>query len=199
MCSCLQNIWYMSLIHTLSCSGVSHMSWKHAASDNIHNAAFHTPRCHSQSKTLHDYKVDTQELTWGVITPGCWLHILHRLHSVLGSLREPVTMTLRKPFFCPRLVDYIVIVGSRHPSRNNSVAQTRSCCDATHWRTQRLPSSSRRRLLLPARGMHQHWPQEGGATGVDIGLYSPSPIRTRGACATASAWTSTGPLRRRSV
>ncbi|ELU16418.1 hypothetical protein CAPTEDRAFT_182066, partial [Capitella teleta] len=27
-------------------------------------------------------------------------------------------------YFCPRLLDYIVIVGSRNPSRNNSVAQT---------------------------------------------------------------------------
>ena len=27
-------------------------------------------------------------------------------------------------FFCPRLLDYLVIVGSRHPNRNNSVAQT---------------------------------------------------------------------------
>ena len=27
-------------------------------------------------------------------------------------------------YFCPRLLDYLVIVGSRHPNRNNSVAQT---------------------------------------------------------------------------
>ena len=27
-------------------------------------------------------------------------------------------------YFCPRLLDYIVIVGSRHPNRNNAVAQT---------------------------------------------------------------------------
>ncbi len=27
-------------------------------------------------------------------------------------------------FFCPRLLDYIVIVGSRHPNKNNAVAQT---------------------------------------------------------------------------
>lgn len=30
----------------------------------------------------------------------------------------------QQKYFCPRLLDYIVIVGSRHPSRNNSVAQT---------------------------------------------------------------------------
>ncbi|XP_013382083.1 MAP kinase-activating death domain protein-like [Lingula anatina] len=29
-----------------------------------------------------------------------------------------------KKDFCPRLVDYLIIVGSRHPSRNNSVAST---------------------------------------------------------------------------
>lgn len=27
-------------------------------------------------------------------------------------------------YFCPRLVDYILIVGSRHPNNNNNVAQT---------------------------------------------------------------------------
>ena len=27
-------------------------------------------------------------------------------------------------YFCPRLLDYVAIVGARHPSRNNSVAQT---------------------------------------------------------------------------
>ena len=27
-------------------------------------------------------------------------------------------------YFCPRLLDYVVIVGSRNPNRNNSVAQT---------------------------------------------------------------------------
>ena len=31
---------------------------------------------------------------------------------------------IQKRYFCPRLLDYIAIVGSRHPSRNNSVAQT---------------------------------------------------------------------------
>ena len=30
----------------------------------------------------------------------------------------------QKKYFCPRLLDYVVIVGSRYPSRNNSVAQT---------------------------------------------------------------------------
>ena len=29
-----------------------------------------------------------------------------------------------KKFLCPRLLDYIVIVGSRHPNNNNNVAQT---------------------------------------------------------------------------
>lgn len=31
---------------------------------------------------------------------------------------------MQQKYFCPRLLDYVVIVGSRHPSRNNSVAQT---------------------------------------------------------------------------
>jgi hypothetical protein len=30
----------------------------------------------------------------------------------------------QKKYFCPRLLDYVIIVGSRHPNRNNSVAQT---------------------------------------------------------------------------
>ena len=29
-----------------------------------------------------------------------------------------------KKYFCPRLLDYMVIVGSRHPNNNNNVAQT---------------------------------------------------------------------------
>ena len=29
-----------------------------------------------------------------------------------------------KKYFCPRLLDYIVIVGSRHPNSNNNMAQT---------------------------------------------------------------------------
>jgi len=30
----------------------------------------------------------------------------------------------QKKYFCPRLLDYILIVGSRHPNRNDSVVQT---------------------------------------------------------------------------
>ena len=30
----------------------------------------------------------------------------------------------QKKYFCPRLLDYVVVVGSRHPNRNNTVAQT---------------------------------------------------------------------------
>lgn len=30
----------------------------------------------------------------------------------------------QKKFFCPRLLDYILIVGTRHPNRNDSVVQT---------------------------------------------------------------------------
>lgn len=30
----------------------------------------------------------------------------------------------KEAFFCPRLLDYILIVGSRHPNHNNNVAQT---------------------------------------------------------------------------
>ena len=30
----------------------------------------------------------------------------------------------QKKYICPRLLDYIMIVGTRHPNRNNSVAQT---------------------------------------------------------------------------
>lgn len=29
----------------------------------------------------------------------------------------------QQKYFCPRLIDYIVIVGARHPNRNNNVAQ----------------------------------------------------------------------------
>ena len=35
-----------------------------------------------------------------------------------------MTFEENRKFFCPRLLDYVVIVGSRHPNRNNSVAQT---------------------------------------------------------------------------
>ena len=31
---------------------------------------------------------------------------------------------MSEKYFCPRLLDYIVIVGSRHPNHNNNVAQT---------------------------------------------------------------------------
>ena len=34
------------------------------------------------------------------------------------------TFEAQKKYFCPRLLDYVLIVGSRHPNRNNSVAQT---------------------------------------------------------------------------
>lgn len=34
------------------------------------------------------------------------------------------TFENQQRYFCPRLLDYVVIVGSRHPNRNNSVAQT---------------------------------------------------------------------------
>lgn len=30
----------------------------------------------------------------------------------------------QQKYFCPRLIDYVVIVGARHPNRNNNVAQT---------------------------------------------------------------------------
>ena len=30
----------------------------------------------------------------------------------------------QKKYFCPRLLDYVLIVGSRHPNRNDSVVQT---------------------------------------------------------------------------
>ena len=33
-------------------------------------------------------------------------------------------MHIGDKYFCPRLIDYIVIVGSRHPNHNNNVAQT---------------------------------------------------------------------------
>ena len=35
-----------------------------------------------------------------------------------------MTFEENRKFFCPRLLDYVVLVGSRHPNRNNSVAQT---------------------------------------------------------------------------
>ena len=34
------------------------------------------------------------------------------------------TFEAQKKYFCPRLLDYVLLVGTRHPSRNNSVAQT---------------------------------------------------------------------------
>ena len=49
---------------------------------------------------------------------------------------------LRKPFFCPRLVDYIIVVGSRHPSRNNSVAQTPELL-------RRYPMEDHKDFILP--------------------------------------------------
>ncbi|KAJ8299524.1 hypothetical protein KUTeg_023584 [Tegillarca granosa] len=33
-------------------------------------------------------------------------------------------MDMTKKYFSPRLIDYIIIVGSRHPNHNNNVAQT---------------------------------------------------------------------------
>lgn len=35
-----------------------------------------------------------------------------------------MTFEENRKFFCPRLLDYVVMVGSRHPNRNNTVAQT---------------------------------------------------------------------------
>ena len=31
---------------------------------------------------------------------------------------------INEKYFCPRLLDYLVIVGSRHPNKNNNVAQS---------------------------------------------------------------------------
>ncbi len=45
-------------------------------------------------------------------------------------------------YFCPRLLDYIVIVGSRNPNRNNSVAQTPELL-------RRYPLEDHKDFLLP--------------------------------------------------
>ncbi|XP_074660769.1 MAP kinase-activating death domain protein-like [Tubulanus polymorphus] len=49
----------------------------------------------------------------------------------------------RKKFFSPRLLDYMVIVGSRHPNRNNSVAQTPELL-------RRYPVDDHKDFVLPA-------------------------------------------------
>ena len=48
----------------------------------------------------------------------------------------------QQKYFCPRLLDYIVIVGSRHPNRNNSVAQTPELL-------RRYPQEDHKDFILP--------------------------------------------------
>lgn len=72
--------------------------------------------CGVACRMLWRWRVDTG------ITDMRWAR---RQHPVWGSTGTTTThkMADSSKFFCPRLLDYLVIVGSRHPNRNNSVAQ----------------------------------------------------------------------------
>ena len=59
----------------------------------------------------------------------CCDRIFHKLTWLLLKRKESrgwgnMANESQRKYFCPRLLDYVCIVGSRHPSRNNSVAQT---------------------------------------------------------------------------
>lgn len=49
---------------------------------------------------------------------------LYRWSAPVLSCTSKMLYDYQKKYFCPRLLDYVLIVGTRNPNRNNSMAQT---------------------------------------------------------------------------